>query len=164
MLILEIVIETLKFVFPAYCANATPVIFGRGKPLDLGKKFVDGKPIFGENKTFGGFISGLIIGSAVGLAENILFEYPIAFGFVTALGALIGDLIKSFIKRRIGKKPGEILPLADQLDFVLGAFAFSLLIMPPKIEVFLTALIITPPIHLATNYLAFLLKLKEHPF
>ena len=163
-LILETIIEALKFIFPAYCANAAPVIFGRGKPLDMGKKFLDGKPIFGENKTFGGFISGLIIGTLVGFAESIFFDYPTFFGFITAFGALIGDLVKSFIKRRLGKKPGEILPLADQLDFVLGAVAFSLLIKPPRIEVFIIVLIITPPIHLVTNYFAYLLKLKRTPF
>ena len=47
-LILETIIEALKFIFPAYCANAAPVIFGGGKPLDRGKKFVDGKPILGR--------------------------------------------------------------------------------------------------------------------
>ena len=163
-LILETIIEALKFIFPAYCANAAPVIFGGGKPLDGGKKFVDGKPIFGKNKTLRGFISGLIIGTIVGFAEYALFKYPMAFGFITALGALIGDLFESFIKRRLGKKSGEVLPLADQLDFVLGALAFSLLVMPPKIEVFLIVLMITPPIHLITNYFAYLLKLKRKPF
>ena len=163
-LIQETIIETLKFVFPAYCANAAPVIFKGRRAIDMGKKFVDGKPIFGENKTFGGFISGLIIGTAVGIIESKIFNFPLPFGFMTALGALVGDLIGSFIKRRLGKKPGEILPVVDQLDFILGASAFSLLVMPPKIEVFLIALIITPPIHLATNYLAYLLKLKKNPF
>ena len=163
-LILETIIEALKFIFPAYCANAAPVIFGGGKPIDRGKKFIDGKPIFGVNKTFRGLIYGLIIGTIVGFVEHALFKYPMAFGFITALGALIGDLFESFIKRRLGKKPGEVLPLADQLDFVSGALAFSLLVMPPKIEVFILVLVITPPIHLATNYFAYLLKLKKAPF
>ena len=163
-LIPETIIETLKFVFPAYFANAAPVIFKGHRAIDMGKKFVDGKPIFGENKTLGGFISGLIIGTAVGLIESKIFNFPLPFGFMTALGALVGDLIGSFIKRRMGKKPGEPLPVVDQLDFILGASAFSLLVMPPKIEVFLIALMITLPIHLATNYLAYLLKLKKNPF
>jgi len=163
-LTLDAIIEALKFIFPAYCANAAPVIFGGGKPIDLGRKFTDGKPIFGKNKTFRGFISGLIIGTLVGLAENIFFGYSPFFGFITSLGALIGDLLESFIKRRIGIGPGEIFPLADQLDFVLGAICFSFLVMPPKIDVLIITLIITPPIHLATNFLAYLFKLKEKPF
>lgn len=41
-----------------------------------------------------------------------------------SLGALIGDLTESFIKRRIGFPPGASLPVADQLDFVAGALLF----------------------------------------
>jgi len=163
-LIIETIIEALKFILPAYCANAIPVIIGGGKPLDLGKNYKDGRRIFGENKTFRGFFSGLIIGSLVGIAENLFFGYPILFGFITSLGALTGDLVKSFFKRRIGLKPGKMLPVADQLDFVLGATLFSFLLMPPTLEVFITIIIITPPVHLITNFLAYLLKLKSHPF
>ncbi|MEM3668874.1 MAG: CDP-archaeol synthase, partial [Candidatus Bathyarchaeia archaeon] len=43
----HLIIEALKFIFPAYCANAVPVITGGGLPIDLDKKFFDGKPIFG---------------------------------------------------------------------------------------------------------------------
>jgi len=160
----ETIIEALKFILPAYCANAVPVIVGGGKPIDLGKNFSDGKRIFGENKTFRGFFSGLIIGSLVGLSENLLFNYPLLLGFATSLGALVGDLIKSFFKRRLGYEPGKMLPVADQLDFVFGAVLFSLFIMPPTLEEFILLLLITPPIHLATNFLAYLLKLKEKPF
>ena len=163
-MIIETIIEALKFILPAYCANAIPVIIGGGKPLDLGKNYKDGRRIFGENKTFRGFFSGLIIGSLVGIAENLFFGYPILFGLITSLGALTGDLVKSFFKRRIGLKPGKMLPIADQLDFVLGATLFSFLLMPPTLEVFIVIIIITPPIHLATNFLAYLLRLKSEPF
>jgi len=37
--IIELIIEALKFIFPAYCANAIPVITGGGYPIDFGKKF-----------------------------------------------------------------------------------------------------------------------------
>jgi len=163
-LIIETIIEALKFILPAYCANATPVIIGGGKPLDLGKNYKDGRRIFGENKTFRGFFSGLIIGSLVGIAENLFFGYPILFGLITSLGALTGDLVKSFFKRRMGLKPGKMLPIADQLDFVLGAVLFSFFLMPPTLEEFIFLILFTPPIHLLTNFFAYLLKLKKEPF
>ena len=47
------------FIFPAYCANAAPVIFGGGLPIDVGRVFLDGQPIFGPRKTFRGFFAGL---------------------------------------------------------------------------------------------------------
>ncbi|MCJ7560183.1 CDP-archaeol synthase, partial [Candidatus Bathyarchaeota archaeon] len=71
-----LIVEALKFIFPAYCANAAPVIAGGGRPMDFGKTFFDGKPIFGKNKTFKGFFFGLVIGVAVGLVECALFGYP----------------------------------------------------------------------------------------
>jgi len=160
----ETVVEALKFVFPAYCANAAPVIFGGGTPLDLGKKFLDGKPIFGRNKTFLGFFSGLAVGTLVGFAEHLLFRYSVLFGFATSLGALLGDLAESFLKRRLGLPPGAVLPVADQLDFVLGAMLLSLTVSPPQPAVALTVLVITPPIHVLTNYFAYLLGLKREPW
>ena len=163
-MIIETIIEALKFILPAYCANAAPVIIGGGKPLDLGKNYKDGRRIFGENKTFRGFFSGLIIGSLVGIAENLFFGYPILFGLITSLGALTGDLVKSFFKRRMGLKPGKMLPIADQLDFVLGAVLFSFFLMPPTLEEFIFLILFTPPIHLLTNFFAYLLKLKKEPF
>ena len=52
------VFKALYYIFPAYCANGAPVLFGGGKPIDLGKNFPDGRPIFGSHKTYRGFILG----------------------------------------------------------------------------------------------------------
>ena len=49
--IVTLIVEALKFIFPGYCANAVPVIAGGGRPMDFGKNFFDGKPVFGKNKT-----------------------------------------------------------------------------------------------------------------
>lgn len=159
-----VVAEAIKFVFPAYCANAAPVVFGGGVPLDLDKSFLDGKPVFGRNKTIRGFFSGLAVGTLVGFAESVLFQYGVLLGFVTSLGALLGDLAESFFKRRLGIPSGATLPVADQLDFVLGALLFSLIVSPPPPLVALTVLIITPPLHLLTNYIAYVLGLKRTPW
>jgi CDP-2,3-bis-(O-geranylgeranyl)-sn-glycerol synthase len=167
MEIAQLIIEALKFILPAYCANAVPVITGGGCPIDFGKKFFDGKPIFGNNKTIRGFLSGLAVGTAVGLAESAFFpELPILFGFLISLGALFGDLAGAFIKRRLGLSPGDLMPLIDQVDFIVGAILFSLFlslqIMSPALIV--TVLIITPPIHILTNLAAYKLGLKNHPW
>jgi CDP-2,3-bis-(O-geranylgeranyl)-sn-glycerol synthase len=162
----QIIIDALKFIFPAYCANAIPVITGGGYPIDLGKKFLDGKPIFGKNKTYLGFFSGLVIGTAIGIAESALFDYYILFGLLTSMGGLLGDLAGAFLKRRLGLAPGELLPIIDQVDFVIGAIFFSLLTSPPTmtIELAIAALIITPPIHLLMNFAAYKTGLKKNPW
>lgn len=162
----------LWFIFPAYCANAAPVIFGGGKPMDFGKTFIDGKPLFGSHKTFRGFFAGIIVGTLVGVAQTLLYEqvlfeyspqfqYSILLGLVMSIGAVTGDLIESCIKRRLNRSPGSNLPIADQLDFILGAFLFSIPVSPPSLVTAVIVLLITIPTHLLTNWGAALLNMKN---
>lgn len=164
MLITTLFLEAILFIFPAYCANATPVLAGGGLTMDFGKNFFDGKRIFGSNKTFRGFFFGLTIGILVGLVELILFEYPPLFVILPPLGALIGDLFGAFLKRRLGIQPGDLLPIIDQIDFVIGALLFSIPLSLMTWSLVIVVLIITPPIHLLTNFCAYKLGLKKHPW
>ncbi|MCK5563300.1 CDP-2,3-bis-(O-geranylgeranyl)-sn-glycerol synthase [Candidatus Bathyarchaeota archaeon] len=158
----------LYFIFPAYCANAVPVIFGGGRPIDAGRTFIDGKPILGSHKTVRGFFAGLIVGTLVGFVQNAvypLYQSNLLLGFALSFGALIGDLLDSFVKRRLGFPPGASFPILDQLDFVVGALLFSLMVPPlPPLNLILIIIIITPPIHLLTNVLAFLISFKNTPW
>jgi CDP-2,3-bis-(O-geranylgeranyl)-sn-glycerol synthase len=159
-----LIIEALKFIFPAYCANAVPVVAGGGCPMDFGRNFLDGKPIFGKNKTFRGFFSGLFFGTFVGLMESAFFGYDILFGFLLSLGALFGDLFGAFLKRRMGFAPGELLPVVDQTDFIIGAILFSIPLHMISWELIIAVIIITPPMHLLTNFAAYKLGLKNNPW
>jgi CDP-2,3-bis-(O-geranylgeranyl)-sn-glycerol synthase len=162
--IATLIVEALKFIFPAYCANAAPVLAGGGPAMDFGKNWFDGKRVFGNNKTFRGFFFGLAIGVAVGLVEWVLFGYPLLFSLLSPLGALLGDLAAAFLKRRLGIAPGGLLPIVDQVDFVVGAIVFSLPLAMIYWELAAAVIIITPPIHLLTNFLAYKLKLKKSPW
>ena len=170
----------LWFILPAYAANAFPVIFGGGLPIDLGRKFFDGKPVFGSHKTFRGFFAGLIAGVLVSVAQTFVLQFEVASdfarllpfqfnvltGFMISLGALFGDLVHSFVKRRIGLVEGAPLLLADQLDFVVGAVLFALLFSgsPPPLLTVLIVFVITLPLHLLTNFIAYLLGVKKTPY
>jgi CDP-2,3-bis-(O-geranylgeranyl)-sn-glycerol synthase len=166
--ITNLIVNAIIFILPAYCANATPVIAGGGLPIDFGRKFVDGRPIFGKNKTFRGFLVGLIVGTGVGLSESaaLSLSYPLTFGLLLSLGALFGDLGGAFLKRRLGISPGNLLPIIDQVDFIVGALVFALPLFPSGLswELALAVLIITPPIHLLTNFAAYKLGLKSNPW
>ena len=162
-----LLVAALTFIFPAYCANATPVLAGGGTKMDFDRNFVDGKRIFGNNKTFRGFFFGWGVGIFVGLVEGMVFgfqDYPVLFALLVPFGALLGDLTGAFIKRRIGIAPGGLLPIVDQVDFVVGAVLFSLPLALIGWEVAVTVLIITPHIHLFTNFLAYKLDLKKNPW
>ncbi len=173
--IINDIIYAFYYILPAYVANAVPVIFGGGYPIDAGKLFWDGKPVFGSNKTVRGFLTGLLVGTFTGFVlsilhqldgfpQDFLFPYDILLGFVLSLGALTGDLLHSFIKRRLAISPGSPLPVADQLDFAVGALLFSVLVYPPPLLNAVIILFVTPPIHILTNFLAYLIGAKRTPW
>jgi CDP-2,3-bis-(O-geranylgeranyl)-sn-glycerol synthase len=162
--ITQLIVDSVKFILPAYCANATPVLAGGGARMDFGKDFFDGKRVFGDNKTFRGFFFGLTIGVLVGLMEIVAFHFPILFAFLVPFGALLGDLAGAFLKRRMGIAPGGLLPVVDQVDFVVGAIVFSIPLAIVSWQLAVTVLLITPPIHLFTNFLAYKMRLKKTPW
>ena len=151
--------DSVYYILPSYAANAAPVIFGGGRPIDAGRIFRDGRPLLGPRKTYKGLVSGLLAGELVALAQRRPIE-----GFLLSLGAVLGDLVGSFIKRRLGWSPGAPLPIVDQLDFVAGALLMASFVSTPTTRQLLWILLVTPPIHLLTNFIAYLLKLKKEPW
>ena len=109
-------------------------------------------------------VSALGVGMAVGLVESAFFGYHIFFGLLLSLGALFGDLTGAFVKRRLGLVPGDLLPVMDQVDFIVGAILFSLPLQIVYWELILMVLVITPPLHLLTNFVAYKLGLKNNPW
>jgi CDP-2,3-bis-(O-geranylgeranyl)-sn-glycerol synthase len=165
--VLGLLVSALWFIFPAYVANATPVVLGGGRPIDGGRKFTDGRPILGPGKTIRGFVAGLIAGTIFGAIQGAIvgpLDTYVAAGFLLSLGALAGDLLGSFIKRRLNMPRGGAAPGLDQLGFLAMAVLLASPIKTPSLEVFITLLIITPFIHLATNFGGHKLGLKERPY
>jgi len=164
--LLQLCGKAIWFILPAYVANATPVILGGGAPLDGGKKLGDGRPIFGPGKTTRGFIAGVIAGSLMGGLEGVVEQSHtyIVLGFLLSLGALVGDLAGSFIKRRLNIPRGGSAPILDQIGFVVFAILFASPVMLPSGEVILVILALTPLIHFGTNLIAYKLGLKDKPY
>ncbi len=142
-------------------ANAAPLLLGGGAPLDRGKNFLDGERIFGAHKTVRGLFAGIIAGSVIGIAESPVDNRLLLGGFVIALGTVLGDLLGAFFKRRIRIDPGSPLPIVDQLDFVFGGLLLGQLVFLLSLWSVLIVVLVTPPIHLGTNYGAYLLGIKR---
>jgi len=168
------ILSLIIFILPAYVANAAPVLLGGGIRLDFGKNFFDKKPIFGETKTIRGFLSAVLAGTVIAGVLSLylpisLFSTPALMfrgGIALALGAITGDAIGSFFKRRMGMESGRpffpdaVIFLAFALLFVVpfvSAAAFSLENM-----VFLFG--ITILLHPAMNFLANRIGLKKVPW
>lgn len=154
----------ILYILPAYAANGAPVIFGRGRPLDFGRKFRN-RRIFGDSKSIRGTVAGILCGIIVGLIEYPFFHYMLYVSIALSLGAMCGDLIGSFTKRQLGMKPGYSVPVLDQYGFFVLAliFAFPLGHLP-SVYGLLFLVILTGPLHLLTNIGANRLRLKGVPW
>lgn len=129
--------------------------------MDRERNFFDGQRILGAHKTIRGLFAGIIAGSVIGLAESPVDSHLLLGGFMIGLGTVLGDLLGAFFKRRIRIKPGDPLPIVDQLDFVFGGLLLGQLVFPLRLLSILIVVLVTPPIHLGTNYGAYLLGIKR---
>ncbi|VVC01000.1 CDP-archaeol synthase [uncultured archaeon] len=176
---LDELVRLLLFVLPAYVANAAPVALGGYFPIDKNRKIWDKRPIFGPSKTWMGLAGGMAAGMLCAVLEAHLLrgttfdlwggkpEWYLASGFLLSAGALFGDLIGSFVKRRLAAAPGQPSLLLDQLPFILVALAFvwPLGIRFPFQPLALIALgSITIVLHRAANMFAHTAGLKRVPW
>ncbi len=169
----SLIASSIYFIAPAYLANMAPVIAGKLK-LPLGQPI--SKKYLGENKTYRGFYAGYLGALAMlflqkylysqgFLIEFSLLDYDLInvyfFAFLFGFGAILGDSVKSFFKRRVGVKSGDSWFPFDQLDFII----FSLLFLYPFVEiqlsVVITLILVTPALHLLTNIVAYKLGWKK---
>ena len=114
-------------------ANATPLLAGAllgrrlDTPLDGGLCLADGRRLLGPAKTFRGLGSSIL---ATALAAP-LFGMTLLQGGGFGLLAMLGDLLSSFAKRRLGIASSRSAPLLDQLPETL----LPLLVMQPVLGV-----------------------------
>jgi hypothetical protein len=114
------------------------------RPIDGGREW-RGRRIFGDHKTWRGVLvavvsaaafaglQGYVVGDAAGSLAVVDWRNvpPVPLGALMGLGAMLGELPNSFVKRRVGIMPGKATSGAwsvlfyvwDQVDLVFGAWA-----------------------------------------
>ena len=175
-------------MLPAFLPNSAAVVFGGGRPIDLGRSW-HGERLLGDGKTWTGLIGGISAGVALGVIQMMMAaaqgdkgglwgfgSLPTAFGIIIALavGSLLGDLAGSFIKRRLGIGRGAKAPVLDQFNFIGGALIAVLIFFPSwfmssfiegaSILALLTVLIVTPVLHRSVNIIGYRMGLKKVPW
>lgn len=166
-------------MLPAYVPNSAAAAIGGGFPVDGGRNWRDGRRILGDGKTVRGFIGGVACGCIVGMIQiqvqgispfsslPALSPLPV---ILLATGALAGDMVKSFFKRRAGIERGGAWPVVDQYDFVAGALIFLLVGDPSfvpgiiTLPVLVAILIITPILHRVVNIIGYKIGVKDVPW
>ena len=102
-------------------ANATPVIAKRilgnrfAYPVDGNITLYDGRPLLGPSKT----VRGLLLALVVTAAAAPLLGLDVALGLVVGAAAMAGDLLSSFLKRRLEFAPSSRATGLDQIPEVL---------------------------------------------
>ena len=183
-----VVVQAFWIIIPVYVANASAVIVGGGTPIDFGRTWKDGRRRLGDGKTWRGLFAGTFLGMTAGFGLAVAASYLRVSDFVylrltdfegfpsmipllfsLCFGALVGDIVESFFKRRIGKERGQDWVPFDQLDFLVGALVSSFLMSELLYTLHLTChdwflhnitiwhilllLFITPFLHVTANVL-----------
>lgn len=172
-------LSALWIMLPAYVPNSAAALFGGGMPIDGGRTHRDGRRILGDGKTWRGFVLGVATGIVIGILQiwvrqlmgwEVLPALTVQVVVLLATGALLGDLVKSYFKRRLGRERGAPWPVADQYDLVAGAFAMVLVFDYPwfvstmTLPILVIILIITPILHKTVNVIGYLIRVKEVPW
>jgi hypothetical protein len=160
------ILVILKVLFLLTLANGTPVIAKDilgdrcAFPIDGGANFIDRRPLLGSSKTFRGIFLSILVTSAV--APIVRMEWKT--GAVVAGMAMAGDLLSSFLKRRLNLPAGGRATGLDQvLESLFPLLACRSLLM-------LTALDIVAGValffvgELLLSRLFYHVHLRDHPY
>lgn len=167
-------------MLPAYCANMAPVfttkVLGQkfSWPIDFNLK-IKGKPLLGKNKMWRGLAAGILVGVLIVYLQKYFYNFEFGqslslfnysainswvYGFLFGFGIILGDAIKSLVKRRKDLKPGAKWFPWDQMDF-LGALILIHFVYIPDLLIVLIVIIISPVLPVISNYLGYILKIKK---
>jgi CDP-2,3-bis-(O-geranylgeranyl)-sn-glycerol synthase len=185
--VLLVIPRAFWLLLPMLIPNSIAVLVGGGMPVDFGRKMKDGSRVLGDGKTWRGLFGGVLLSMCLGVIQwRVAAElgepewswgefYPTMFIlFLLAFGAMMGDLMGSFIKRRKKKKQGAKFPILDQYDFFIGAVVLLLML---QFSWFVTnfveneylagligIIILIPLLHRGLNIIGYKLGKKDVPW
>lgn len=182
--ILTLIFYSIYLMIPAYLANGSALVFGGGTPMDFGHYCWDNRRLIGDGVTWRGTVCGGLFGMVIGGILGLLATYGIGsyffnitasqitfmsgfvpqgllVGFLLGFGALIGDAIGSFLKRRLNFERGKPVPLLDQLDFVVVSLLFVSTVVSLSLEMIVIIILISIFLHLGANMFAYMINLKD---
>lgn len=155
-----------QLLFLLIVANGAPVLGhailkqNGNYPLDGGLVLADGQPLFGPSKTVRGIALSLLVTSVT----TAVLSLPWIIGAVIAAGAMVGDLVSSFTKRRLRMPASSQAFGLDQVPESL----LPLLFLKPWIDIAagdIAILVIAfVVLELALSRVLFRLRLRERPY
>lgn len=167
------------------------ILISLKKPIDNNKKLKDGKRIFGDNKTWKGFIGYIIFNifftiifgfiwkltklehlNFFYISHNNTLQYNLLIGFLIGLFYALFELPNSFIKRRINIEPGKnpkglkkyFFIFLDQADSLFGICLVVWIFYPIGLLTYFLYVLVGAVTHLIINMLLYLLHLRKNMF
>ena len=161
----QLMIE-LKLLLLIIIANGTPVLARNifkshfETALDFNRMFFDGRPVFGPTKTW----RGIIVAIVITVPFALLLGFTAELGLVLAALAMVGDLLGSFIKRRLKLAPSSRALGLDQIpESLLPMFACQgLLGLSWQSTVMVVFLFFV--MELLLSRLLYQLHIRKHPY
>ena len=156
----------LKLLLLIIVANGAPVLARNilksrfEMAVDSNRVFFDGRPVFGPTKTWRGIISAILLTVPVAL----LLGFTAGLGLVSAALAMAGDLLASFIKRRLNLSPSSRALGLDQIpESLLPMLACqNLLGLSWKSTIMVVFLFFV--MELLLSRLLYQLHIRKHPY
>jgi CDP-2,3-bis-(O-geranylgeranyl)-sn-glycerol synthase len=159
------IFEILNFVIPCWFINIglntfkfIPGIKKTDKPLDRGIVCSDNNRLLGPSTTLLGLPFALLFGLIVGI---IFYDWKI--GLVLGFAAYLGHAIGSFIKRRLGVKPGKFFPFLDHGDYIITAGLILYFLQVISLPTVFFSTILTWIVQPLLCYTGYKLKLRDDP-
>lgn len=132
-------------------ANGAPLLAGHWlhskrlqSPIDGGYCCHDGKRLLGPSKTWLGLLASVL--ATLGAAS--LLQFPLFAALLLALLAMLGDIISSFSKRRLGYRSGLTVPGLDQLPESLLPMLGMALVLPLTVQQILLPVLLFILVHI----------------
>lgn len=163
------------------------------KPVDFGKNFPDGRRVFGDNKTFKGFIGMIIFGIIFSVIWGLISEgnasltaynyfyrnysnsilYNIMTGALSGFAYALFELPNSFLKRRLDITPGKndisgvkrvFFVFLDQADSVFGCVLVVCIFYPLPLWYYFVYVLVGAVTHIIFNMLLYFCHLRKNMF
>ncbi|HNZ25923.1 MAG TPA: CDP-archaeol synthase [Spirochaetota bacterium] len=168
------VLRAVYTTIPAIAANIAPILTQKipvlAYPLDFYVS-IKGERLLGDHKTFRGLFSGILFSVILMTGQYLVDRYTnfkfslIDFnevnffwiGFLMGLGVILGDAVKSLVKRRLKIPPGDSFIPWDQIDCVLGGLLVGRIVWDFPIGYGLVIIFMTFFLHILIRHIAFYL-------
>ena len=169
----------------------TKLFSSLSKPMDFNKNYKDGKRIFGDNKTWKGFLGYIFFNIIFAIIFSLIWKltnleklnffyinyyntliYNLLIGFLLGLFYALFELPNSFLKRRLDITPGKSLKgkkkiffiLLDQADSVFGVALVVWMFYPIGILIYLLYVVLGTVTHLLVNMMLYFMHLRKNMF